>query len=56
MKHGLAADNVLAVELVTADGEILDVTAESIRICSGRCAAAAATSASRRRSPTDCIR
>ena len=28
-KFGLAADNVLAVELVTADGEILDVTAES---------------------------
>ena len=28
-KYGLAADNVIAVELVTADGEILDVTAES---------------------------
>jgi FAD/FMN-containing dehydrogenase len=28
-KHGLAADNVLAVELVTADGEILDVNAAS---------------------------
>ena len=28
-KYGLAADNLLAVELVTADGEILDVTAES---------------------------
>ena len=28
-KYGLAADNVLAVELVTADGEILDVTADS---------------------------
>ena len=28
-KHGLAADNLLAVELVTADGEILDVTADS---------------------------
>jgi FAD/FMN-containing dehydrogenase len=28
-KHGLAADNLLAVELVTADGEIVDVTADS---------------------------
>ncbi len=28
-KHGLAADNLLSVELVTADGEILDVDAES---------------------------
>ena len=28
-KYGLAADNVLAFELVTGDGEVLDVTAES---------------------------
>lgn len=28
-KHGLGADNLLGVELVTADGEILDVTDES---------------------------
>jgi FAD/FMN-containing dehydrogenase len=28
-KHGLAADNVLAVELVTAEGRVLDVTADS---------------------------
>ena len=28
-KHGLAADNLARVELVTADGEVLDVTAES---------------------------
>ena len=28
-KHGLAADNLTAVELVTADGSILDVNAES---------------------------
>ncbi len=28
-KYGLASDNVVAIELVTADGEILDVTADS---------------------------
>jgi FAD/FMN-containing dehydrogenase len=28
-KHGLAADNVVGVELVTAEGEILNVTADS---------------------------
>ena len=28
-KHGLAADNLLAVELVNADGEVLDVTEAS---------------------------
>ena len=28
-KHGLAADNLLGVELVTADGDIVDVTAKS---------------------------
>jgi FAD/FMN-containing dehydrogenase len=28
-KHGLAADNLLSVELVTADGRVLDVNAES---------------------------
>ena len=28
-KHGLAADNLLAVELVTADGDVLDVDASS---------------------------
>jgi FAD/FMN-containing dehydrogenase len=28
-KHGLAADNVLAIELVTGDGEVFEVTAES---------------------------
>ena len=55
-KYGLAADNLLAVELVTAEGEVLQVDAESTPICSGRCAAAAATSASRRRSPTACTR
>jgi FAD/FMN-containing dehydrogenase len=28
-KHGLAADNLLSVELVTAEGEVLDVNADS---------------------------
>jgi FAD/FMN-containing dehydrogenase len=28
-KHGLAADNLIAVELVTADGEVLEVDADS---------------------------
>ena len=28
-KYGLAADNLLAVELVTAEGEVLDVDADS---------------------------
>ena len=28
-KHGLAADNLIGVELVTAEGEVLDVSAES---------------------------
>ena len=28
-KHGLAADNLLGVELVTADGDVLDVTEQS---------------------------
>jgi FAD/FMN-containing dehydrogenase len=28
-KYGLAADNVLAIELVTAEGDVLDVTADS---------------------------
>ena len=53
-KHGLASDNLLAVELVTAEGDLSASTRRRIRICSGRCAAAAATSASRRRSPTAC--
>jgi FAD/FMN-containing dehydrogenase len=30
-KHGLASDNLLGVELVTADGEVLDVNANSHR-------------------------
>ena len=55
-KHGLAADNLLGVELVTAAGEVLEVDASRTRTSSGRCAAAAATSASSPRSPTACTR
>ncbi len=55
-KHGLAADNLLAVELVTAAGEVLEVDASSHSDLFGRCAAAAATSASSRRSRTACTR
>ena len=52
-KHGLAADNLTAVELVTADGERARRDRRTrIPTCSGRCAAAAATSASRPRSST----
>jgi FAD/FMN-containing dehydrogenase len=46
-KHGLAADNLLAAELVTAEGAILRVdVAGRTRISTGRCGAAAGTSAS----------
>jgi hypothetical protein len=51
-KHGLAADNRLSVELVTAAGEVLDVDAGSHPDLSGRCGAAAATSGSPPRLPT----
>ena len=55
-KYGLAADNLLAVELVTAEGEVVDVDAESHPDLFGPSAAEAATSGSRPRSRTDCIR
>ena len=45
-KHGLTVDNLLAVDVVTADGELLRASAdEHPDICSGRCEAAAAISA-----------
>ena len=55
-KHGLAADNLLAVELVNADGDVLEVTEAPTPTSSGRSAAAAATSASPRPSRTACTR
>ena len=46
-KFGLACDNLVAAEIVTADGEVAHGLSEtSTRTCSGRCTAAAATSAS----------
>ena len=49
-KHGLAADNLLGVELVRQMARCSMSTPTRIRISSGRSAAAAGTSASRRRS------
>ena len=51
-KYGLTIDDLLAAEIVTADGELLRVDAEHIPTCSGRSAVAAATSASRHGSTT----
>jgi FAD/FMN-containing dehydrogenase len=45
-KHGLTIDQLLEVELVTADAEVARASAERIPISSGRCAAPARTSAS----------
>jgi FAD/FMN-containing dehydrogenase len=56
-KHGLTIDSLEAAEVVTADGELLRADAEThTRTCSGRSAAAAATSASRPGSASGCTR
>ena len=55
--HGLAIDNLLAAEIVTADGQLLHMDAETrTPTCSGPSAAAAATSASPRASSSGCTR
>ncbi|MFE9633536.1 FAD-binding protein [Streptomyces sp. NPDC006463] len=53
-EHGLAVDNLLAAELVTAEGSVLRAPPMNTRICSGRCAAVAATSVSSPRSGSPC--
>ena len=53
--HGLQTNSVTAIELVTADGELVaHRRASTSPSCSGRCAAAAATSASSPRSSSSC--
>ena len=55
-KYGLTIDNLLAAEIVTADGRLLRRTPRRIRTSSGRSAAAAATSAWRPGSSSGCTR
>ena len=56
-QYGLTCDNLLAVELVDADGECCAPARASIPISSGRCAAVAAgTSGSPPPSPSACTR
>ena len=56
-KHGLTIDDLLAAEVVTADGELAARrTPRRIRTSSGPSAAAAATSASRPASSSGCTR
>jgi len=54
-KHGLTVDNLLTVDLVTADGELRKVTEQSDPDLFWGYAAAAATSASRPGSSTRSI-
>ena len=53
---GLTVDNLISADVVTADGELRNASATTMRICFGRSAAAAATLASSRPSNTGCTR
>ena len=56
-KHGLTIDDLLAAEVVTADGQFWYVpTPRTTRTCFGRCGAAAATLVWRQGSSSDCTR
>ncbi|MBV8218322.1 MAG: FAD-binding protein [Solirubrobacterales bacterium] len=55
-RHGLTCDNLLAADVVTAAGALSPRPPRRIRICSGRCVEAAATSASSPRSSSGCTR
>ncbi len=55
-KHGLTIDDLLAAEVVTADGQLLRVDAQTHPASSGRSAAVAATSASQPGSSSGCTK
>ena len=55
-KYGLTIDDLLAAEVVTADGEIVQVSEERSPTSSGRSAVAKATSASPPASSSVCTR
>ena len=55
-KYGYCVDNLLSVDIVTADGRVRTASERSTPTSSGRCAAPAATSGSSPRSSSACTR
>ena len=55
-KHGLSVDQLISVDLVTAEGEFVKASADENATSSGACAAAAATSGSSRSSSSAACR